>query len=374
VVPAADPRRIARLLTLLLADPPEHRQVLVLDDLGAVTRALDLVPRGLGLDLLDRVLRERSDLGVVATGDPRDLTRWAPLAALRLVLAVQDPADDVLLGLPRSGHLRSTPGRALGIRGDSVTLCQIALSDGPGPAAAAPRADRVQPHRLAPLPGTTSPGRPEDRPTDESGRHAVLIGVGGDDASGVMVDVSRGLLVVGPSGTGRSTALATLVGELRQAGCTVATIARDGPLTCLPSGSWSADPTGAAALVRRCSGPDGPDVLVVDDLDLFARTDPATDEAFAGWVHEGVGPVLVAAARTDLAAAAYRGACAALRGSAARLVLAPLEPGSQDVAGCDLALAADPTRPRHPGRGVLVQGGHLTPVQVALSGPCPPGG
>jgi S-DNA-T family DNA segregation ATPase FtsK/SpoIIIE len=113
---------------------------------------------------------------------------------------------------------------------------------------------------------------------------------------------------------------------------------------------------------------------VVDDLDLFARTDPATDEAFAGWVHEGVGPVLVAAARTDRAAAAYRGACAALRGSAARLVLAPLEPGSQDVAGRDLALAADPTRPRHPGRGVLVQGRHLTPVQVALSGPCPPGG
>jgi hypothetical protein len=76
--------------------------------------------------------------------------------------------------------------------------------------------------------------------------------------------------------------------------------------------------------------------------------------------------VVVGSARTDRVAAAYRGVCAALRGTGCLLVLAPLEPGSPDVAGIDLSLTADPSRPRHPGRGVVVHRGRATPVQVML--------
>src|SRR5665811_1394920 len=57
VLTAADPRGVARLLTILLANRDRHRCLLVLDDVAAVQRALDRFPRGCGTDLLDRLLR-----------------------------------------------------------------------------------------------------------------------------------------------------------------------------------------------------------------------------------------------------------------------------------------------------------------------------
>ena len=378
VLTAADPRRVARLLTVLLARRDHHRCLLVLDDVAAVQRALDRFPRGCGTDLLDRLLREgrHQGVGCVVTGDPRELSRWSALADHRLVLPVADVADDLLLGVPRAVvGVRTLPGRAVSVQAEVAELCQIALPGEPGAGAdehgAAPRAEvgeeSAVPVRLAPLPWLVpvAPGR----------AGSVVLGVGGDDAGPVGVGADGCLLVVGPTGTGRTTALAALVGGLRASGRRVGIVARDGPLADLgpDDAAWFAKtPAGAADLVRRCAGPGAPGTLVIDDLDLVARADLGLDEELAGWVlaaetgdlHH---PRLIASARTDRAAAAYRGACAALRGSGDVLVLAPSEPGSPEVAGVDLTLQVDPARPRHPGRGVLVQRGRPTPIQVALS-------
>src|SRR5665811_197721 len=378
VLTTADPRGVARLLTVLLARRDRHRCLLVLDDVAAVQRALDRFPRGCGTDLLDRLLREgrHQGVGCVVTGDPRELSRWSALADHRLVLPVADVADDLALGVPRAvAGVRTLPGRAVSVRAEVAELCQIALPGEPGLGAdehgAVPRSqvgeESAAPVRLTPLPllVPVAPGR----------AGSVVLGVGGDDAGPVGVAADGCLLVVGPTGTGRTTALAALVGGLRASGRRVGIVARDGPLADLgpDDAAWFAKtPAGAADLVRRCAGPGAPGTLVIDDLDLVARAYLGLDEELAGWVlaaetgdlHH---PRLIASARTDRAAAAYRGACAALRGSGDVLVLAPSEPGSPEVAGVDLTLQVDPARPRHPGRGVLVQRGRPTPIQVALS-------
>ncbi|MCU1431827.1 MAG: hypothetical protein JWP95_932, partial [Actinotalea sp.] len=114
VVGPDDPRRLARLLTALCtpAAPGAPRRLLVVDDVGAVQRALDLMPRGMASELLDRVLR--TERAVVVAGSPRDLVRLLPLVGERLVLGVADPHDDALLGVPRAmAGGRANPGRAV---------------------------------------------------------------------------------------------------------------------------------------------------------------------------------------------------------------------------------------------------------------------
>ena len=374
VVGADDPRRIVRLLALLTSRPARP-SLLAVDDVATVVRALEAVPRGRGGDLLDGVVRDgpHHGLAIVVAGEPRDVLRWAPRASHRLVLAVPDAADDVLLGVPRElvGG-RRPPGRGVWVEHHGGVRCQLARPDAEWPAAA-PEAG--PPLRLAPIPlvaeARTLPVR------GPGGPWSVPLGIGGDDAGPVTVDVAGGLLVVGPDGTGRSTALATVLQGLLDRGLRACVLATDGPLAELagePLGrhpglvGWTAGtPATAAALAERCAR-EVRDVLVVDDADRLGRADPALDETLAGWVlHRATGgrdrPVIVAAARTDQAAAAYRGLCAALRGTTT-VVLGPLEPGSGDVAGTDVAAAADPVRPRHPGRGVVVRAGRPTPVQV----------
>lgn len=390
-----DPRRIARLLTALTSRPARPCLVAV-DDVATVVRALETVPRGLGVDLFTGVLRDGPHHGVavVVAGEPRDVLRWAPGATARLVLAVADAADDALLGVPRevTGG-RRPPGRGVWVHQHTGVRCQVARPDAawpPGPPAAGP-ALRLAPIPLvveprAGVPGTPAHGVTTTAPASD-GAWAVPVGVGGDDAGQVRIDVGGGLLVVGPSGGGRSTAMGTVLQGLLTAGLRVGVLATEGPLAQVhdhPLGGhpglagWTATTLSAATeLVGRC-GRHERDVLLVDDADRLCCADPALDEALAEWVlrrASGVRdrPAVVAAARTDRAAAAYRGLLAALRGTAT-LVLAPLEPGSSDVAGIDLTAASDPARPRHPGRGVVVRAGRVTPVQVIAWRTPPPSG
>jgi DNA segregation ATPase FtsK/SpoIIIE, S-DNA-T family len=168
----------------------------------------------------------------------------------------------------------------------------------------------------------------------------------------VRVTVEPAVLVVGPSGSGRTTTLRTLAQELRRAGCRVV------------------DDPGEVLTVVEAPRP-GPGVVLLDDVELLLRRRPAAEERLAAWVEaaeEGRSdvPRLVVAARTDRVAAAYRGLLATLRGSATLVVLAPASPGSADVAGVDLTVALDPLHPLRPGRGAVVRAGHVTRVQVAV--------
>jgi S-DNA-T family DNA segregation ATPase FtsK/SpoIIIE len=361
VVGLDDPRRLARLLALLTDRPPTAPPaLLVVDDAAAADEALTGLPRGAGDGLLERVARAagRCALGVVLTGHPRDVQRYLPLAAARLALPVADPVDDAALGVPRELGGRSVPGRGVW---QGATRCHVALPlaqplpvppDGapaPSPLRLVPLPERVSLATLAPAP----PGR-------------LVLGVGGDDGAPVAVDARPGVLVVGPAGAGRSTALAVLTaGSARSAPADVLVVAADGPLAADPRVARS----GRDALAALRGRP--PAAVVVDDLDVVARASPELDDLLADWVlaaeaGDASAPAVLAACRTDRAATAYRGVLAALRQCATVVLLAPAEPGSADVAGVDLAAATDPVRPRHPGRGVVVVRGAVTPVQVAL--------
>lgn len=428
VLEAPGSRLVARLLGLLAAGV-RRPTLLVVDEVAALVDALERTPRAFGADLLERLARDarRLGLGLLVTGHPRDVARLVPLATTRLVLPVADQADDAVLGVPRDLSGRRAPGRGVVVAGGAAVRCQVAL---PAPDGAALRAASGRspagngavgaaepggtgPLRLRPIPEVVEaadvddPACPADRGAGD--RWSVPIGLGGDTARPVVVDARRGVLVVGPVGTGRSTALTHLAGELVRSGLRVGVVASHGPLADLADAAGlpiatttqearslvdprgPADPRAVAPTVAATPGvlavpatpgealsPPGPaqvdhlDALVVDDLDVLTRTGDDLDEHLARWVHATErgepAPAVLAAARTDRAAAAYRGALAALRGAAAVVLLDPAEPGSAEVTGTDLAGACDPDRPRHPGRGAVVVRGRATPVQVARPG------
>jgi S-DNA-T family DNA segregation ATPase FtsK/SpoIIIE len=383
VLSAADPRRLARLIGLLLAG--HHPRLLVVDDVDLAIRALDRLPRSAGVDLWDRAIREgrHTGLALAVSGTPTEVSRLLPHGTERLVLPVADAHDDVLLGVSRSlGGARARPGQAVHLDGHGAVRCQVALPGEPvtrvSPSEPAEGADRIAtggpdragqpgPPRLAPLPLQV-----RYPPTPPDPNHLPL-GRGGDRAEPITVGLETGVLVVGPTGSGRSTALATLAVGLRAAGRPPVIVARSGPLAELGrlDPSRHAETPGPARdlMGRTRAGAGPPPVFVLDDLDGLARSDPALDEEVAGWVVAAErgdrAPVVIAAARTDRVASAYRGVLAALRVTASLVVLTPLEPGSADVVGSDLAVAVDPAHPRHPGRGVVVHRGQVTPVQVA---------
>uniref|UniRef100_UPI0035618F66 hypothetical protein n=1 Tax=Actinotalea sp. TaxID=1872145 RepID=UPI0035618F66 len=372
VVGVDDPRRLVRLLHLLRATAThgEVRDLVVIDDVGGVLRALDAVPHGIGAELLVDLVRDASRLGigVAAAGSPADLLRMVPHSAARLVLATADPHEDDVLGVPRSSPARSRPG--LGVLLPGAELAQI--SCGPGgaapdgaqrpsgpPVATAQGADALV---LLPIPREVHlmPGAQ----TGLAGPLLLVLGRGGDAAGPVAIDAAHGVLVIGPRGSGRSTALATLRAglapevEVR----TLAELGERGDEPDLPGALrvWAA---GTPGRVR---------VLVIDDLEVALRAAPALDDLLGAWVERAeVGadvPVLLASVGTERAAATFRGVVAELRRAAPVVVLGPGSPGSVEASGARasaLLAAADPALPHHPGRGVLLHGGTATPVQVA---------
>src|SRR5690606_21874040 len=81
------------------------------------------------------------------------------------------------------------------------------------------------PVRLAPVPLLAE--RPD---ATSSRRRRLLLGLGGDAAVPLGLDPAAGGLVVGPPGSGRSTALAHLVLSAARCGLAPLAIARDGPV------------------------------------------------------------------------------------------------------------------------------------------------
>ncbi|WP_340697638.1 FtsK/SpoIIIE domain-containing protein, partial [Cellulosimicrobium funkei] len=116
---------------------------------------------------------------------------------------------------------------------------------------------------------------------------------------------------------------------------------------------------GAATFPSRAAAPR---VVVVDDLDVLTQLCVLEADRLAALCRDGL--VLLASATTGAAASALRGPLADLRGARSGIVLAPRERGSAEVFGHGLEWLTEPGRPR-PGRGVLVQGARLAPLQVA---------
>lgn len=430
VVGPDDPRRLARLVTLLNAPhPPDHPapgvvRLLLVDGLEAALDSLDRVARGAGAERLVDLLRTGHGSGVAAIAAAGGVVpgRVGVHFTERLILAVGDRTAEVVAGVPTElAGARRGPGRAIRLpppggprerRPEVVgppaqgretaaelgtVLCQVAVAAAP-PGRPGIRALPGDPaRRLSPLPDRVGrsalaaasrtvaarvagdTGAPGESPTARGPRDGPVIGLGDDDAAPVRLDVSRGALVVGPPGSGRSTALAVIAGALLDAGRPIAVVARDGPLRTLGNARAPDSVCGFApdAIDRMLAGLARSAVVLVDDLDALEQQSPTAGDRLLAVVsgaaepgcggrgpREAPGPVLVAAAQTARAATAYRGALGALRAVRRGLILCPAEPGSGEVLGVGLDWVADPARPHAPGRGARQHGRDVTPVQV----------
>ncbi|ROS31248.1 FtsK/SpoIIIE domain-containing protein [Cellulomonas sp. PhB150] len=368
-----EPRLLARLLRLLADDVVDdpHLPVLLVDGLEAALESLGRVHRGAGADLLTAVWRGGPRrVGLVASGDTRGaVLAHAPAFRDRLVLPVPDAGADVLAGVPTAllGP-RGVPGRAIHLDGDRATLCQVALplDEHARDEHARVEHDRVggrrDPIRLRPLPVVVDrPAAPAGTRTRTVDLRAIPLGIGGDTAHEVGADLTRGVLVAGPVGSGRTTTLSVLAAGALAAGARVLTAS---------AGVWpvGVERLGPSDLVAASAATGPAAVVLVDDLDELERDDPSRADALADLV-ASAGVRVVAAATAGAAAGAYRGVLATLLRRRTMVVLDPSDGASAELVGPGSGWLADVVSP--PGRAVAVQGRRAVPVQVyrAVRGP-----
>ncbi|MBI9114740.1 FtsK/SpoIIIE domain-containing protein [Sanguibacter suaedae] len=381
-VDRSDPRRLARLLQVLLAETPAPsgaragvtdegtpRHLVVVDGLEDALTALGMVRRGAGVDLLVSVLREGPARGVlvaVSAANP-PASSVSSLVGVRLHLAGRDRADDTFLGIPAAfAGKGGAPGRGVVLTEHGPAHCQVALPPDP------PRSDAPveEPTRLLPLPRTVRLDvEPEN---EESRRRTVTLGAGGDHGLPVGLPAGSHMLVCGPPGSGRSSALQVVADHARRYGHLLGVASRESAVAVpgVPA-LESYGPAAAAEFLEgilqaaRQAGGTRPTTVVLDDLDALGLAAPAAVDA----LHATLGQLptlrVVASSATGTAAGAFRGLVAELRNRRRGLVLDPAAQGSAEVFGVDLAWHVDP-QVRVPGRGVLVEGSTIVPLQVAI--------
>ena len=398
VVTAAEPDRVERLLGRLTAelgtrtrmlatgghgDLAEYRAaqpagrrppflLVFVDRYDAFGTALEHIDGGRLLGELQRLIRDGLAAGirVVVTGDRTLLTgRLGGLVERKLVLRMADRTDFALAGLHSRAIPRDMPnGRGFQLPGGD--LLQVALLSAQGQGAAENQALRDlarraalgadRPFRVDPLPLSISMEEALDLPGHGPG---VLVGVGGDDLGQIRVE-TPGLLVIGPPGSGRSTALAVQAASLARAGGPLVLVTprrsalagRLDPMLHLTSSDAAAADSLTAALAGVTEA-----TIVVDDADLLTDT-PLGNELTACYRRiRDSGHRLLGAAAAD-GSFGLRGLVPELAKTKCGLVLAPASTTDGSVLGARL-----PASVFAPGvmlRGALVHHGRITAVQV----------
>jgi len=335
--------------------------LLLIDGMEALGAVLDDADPARGSAGLHRLLREGAAVGLacVATADQAvPGGRLAAVARQRIVLPLPDRADYAVAGIAaRDVPEVRTPGR--GLLGETALECQVAL---PRELPVPSTTGRAFPPPIRIVELAADPTLPLPQGRDVRPSSAVLalpVGPGGDEGEPLVVDLLRtgGLLVSGPPGSGRSTALDAFAAHLRAVGADVLRIG------VFPGGpdrdtNWlyPRDDAGARAWVTSLTG--RPGVVVADDVGA-----PAEWAALAALPPEGgrVGIAVVAASSPGQFSAHYQGPVAALRRARSGLLLCP-GPGDADLLGVRLPRIPLPVRP---GSGWLVAGSGLERVQVA---------
>ncbi|TQN41563.1 S-DNA-T family DNA segregation ATPase FtsK/SpoIIIE [Blastococcus colisei] len=394
VVSGEDPLRTVRLVDRLAQEIASRRAgtgnggnpkiLLLVDGVETISTLLDENDPGRGSANLLRVMRDGAAVGLtcVATAD-RAVPggRLAAVARQRLVLPLPDRADYAVAGIAaRDVPAQRSPGRAL--VGEEGRECQLALPRAVTPAAPGGR-PRREPLRIVQLPADpwlTLPAHDSVSARLADPAELLLpIGPGGDEGRPLTVDLLRtgGLLVTGPAGSGRSSALTAFAQHLSALGAAVLLLGR--PRTPAADaqdpvpGAVRLDAADETGTSEWLDGLDGrPGVVVADGVGAPADMPALT--RITGGTHGGV--ALVAAANAGSLSAHYQGPVAALRRSRTGLLLCP-GPGDADLLGVRLPRTPLPQRP---GSGWLVTGAGIQRVQVARrqmpapSEPWPAGG
>jgi len=399
VVTPDQPDRVDRLVTWLGAEVVRRQQMLaqegcsglqeqrsrfapgdrlphllvLLDRWEAFLFAYQDLDAGRLVDLVLRLVREGPSVGLhlVMTADRTGVVgRIGSLVEERLLLRLADRGDYAALGVPSRSVPNELPaGRGWSLRGAPL-VAQVALLD-PDPAGPAQAAAlRGQGARLGPAArpprrfhSLPSAVRREDLPPPVE-RGALVLGVGGDELGAVGLEgaaIRGGVLVAGPPGSGRSTALLTFAAALSPLGLPVVAVApRPSPLRELPG--CVSDP-GAAGLLETRLG-DGPVVLLVDDAELVldSRLAPVLERAVRR--ARDAGTVVIAAGTTDELLACFRGFVVDLRRSRTGLLLSPQSAADGDLLGVRLSRATGGDV--IPGRALLAVRGQVRPLQIAL--------
>ncbi|MGC5628326.1 FtsK/SpoIIIE domain-containing protein [Georgenia sp. Z1344] len=369
IAPTGDPRLVLRLLELLGSADSTPGQVLLVDDVELLLDRLDTaLGPGQSLAALPVALRSVLARGhhLALAGAPASASaRWAEVGRARLVLSPRDVTEATLAGVDRAMTVgAAVPGRAVLVRPAGQRVVQVVDAAPALPGEPAGDVGGV----------TTGTGVPLLRPlprtaTDlaltaaERAGTEVCVGVGGDDAGPVAVPFPPGgtLLVVGPAGSGRSTALGNVAGRLTRAGHRVVRVRTGGgtgPVGSAAVGAGTVDAVDVGAAAVGAEDVVVGDVVVVDDLDRL--TGPELDEVAA---LPSRGARVVAAAATLAVLSAHRPPLSTWP-VGALLVLRPDLPLSARLVPGGLGDGADPLAATVPGRAALVRSGRATPVQL----------
>ncbi|MCZ2849998.1 FtsK/SpoIIIE domain-containing protein [Modestobacter sp. VKM Ac-2978] len=355
--------------------------LLLVDGYESVAAQLEAADPAIGAAALLRLARDGAAVGLtVALTAERAVPggRLAGAVRERLVLPLPDRADYAVAGVAgRAVPGHRPPGRAL--VGEEAAECQLALPRTPlVPAVDPPGAPCPPPVRVVELPD--DPRLPLPGPTSTVAGQAgagprtwwLPIGPGGDAGAAVGVDLARtgGLLVVGPPGSGRSSALRAFGAHGRSAGAAVLTLVSEptpAPLTAeSPAADGRPQPacaqlssTDAAGVRSWLARHEERRVLVLAD-DLSSLSDEVGDVLTALGSTPGRTAVVGAGTAAEVAGA-FRGPAAALRRGRTAVLLRPA-PGDAELLGLRLPRTPLPARP---GSGWLVTPQEVTRVQVA---------
>jgi S-DNA-T family DNA segregation ATPase FtsK/SpoIIIE len=356
--------------------------LLLVDGWSGFTEEYETVDHGRPVDALLRLAREGGAMGLqtVATGD-RQLAagRTGSAFGSRVVLRMPDHSDYAMLDLPNRSVPESMPeGRAM--QPDGPVEIQVALLD----------ADPTGPHQVAALrelaahaardARAADPDRlpfqvkalPEHVPvascTPPAGRGPLwaLIGAAGDAATTIGVDLSEdgpGFLIAGPPRSGRSTTLRTMALSLAADGARVALVLpRRSPLRALtgrPGIVGVFSPADDEALRDVVDG--GSAVVLIDDVHTMIDAPIGAVLTEVLQADDGQRAVIGAGGSDELGLA-FRGLPMAIRASRSGLLLQPSATDG-DLLGVRIPRMASS---QLPGRGLLVVGGQIVPVQAAI--------
>ena len=323
-------------LTQLALEGRLRDQLLLIDDLDCVGEAIDTVlGLGEGRDVLEKLVNA-SRRGLFALALAGDLAnapmRWCANISQRLYLGVCSDALADQAGLKRSQQAPNQVGAGVLTLASHWCPAQILL------APALPASGANLPASVADFPASASdlPVNPSDTTTALAAAPVVALpenvstcppwalGLGGDQAQPWCPQLAQGLLIIGPAGSGRSTALARIYDILQVT-----------------------DPT----LAQRA--------IFIDNLDQACPSAINTVETALA-----AGTPVFATALTSRAANTYSGPLAQLRSLSPLLLLAPgLGEGTQ-LANVRLTRWLDPHRQHLPGRGIVIASSQITPVQI----------